>query len=79
MRRCEIDKIGVDLPCLYKAPHFLKILSKGIGDRRKTKIWLCDKHYEIISDNEYLTNLFDERDKEESIEESEKWRAHLSK
>lgn len=76
MRRCEVDKIGIDLPCGYKAPYFIKIASKRIGDKRKVKIFLCHKHRDILQDKEYLTHLLDERDGS-TLQESQKWRAHM--
>lgn len=58
-RRCEIEKIGLDLPCRRIAKHFLKIVSKRLGARGKFKIWLCDKHHELISEKGELSSFLD--------------------
>jgi hypothetical protein len=79
-RRCEIDKIGVDLPCMRRASHFLKIMSKRIGDRGKFKIWLCDKHHKIIQDRATLTNFLESIHEAESLDKtSDRFTASVSR
>lgn len=57
MRRCEIDKIGVDLPCLKKAVCHIKITSKHIGIHAKVKIYICRMHFDQLSDRGQIDDL----------------------
>ena len=75
MRRCEIDKIGMDLPCMRRAPYFLKIASQHIGNKTKIKIYLCAEHCKTISNREMLTNLLDDPEKDSSTPTSKEYHA----
>ena len=74
-RRCEIDKIGVDLPCMRRAPHFLKIMSMHLGQKGKLKIWLCDTHHKILQEKDQISELLDES--AISDETSDKYTAYI--
>jgi hypothetical protein len=77
-RRCGVAKLDLDLPCDRRAPHWVKIVSKHIGNKGKYKIWLCDFHYKLIASREYVGDVLNPEG-ESTLEESEKYRARLSR
>lgn len=78
IKRCQIDKLDIDLPCLHKATHHFKVTSKHIGIREKVKVYICQMHYDQLSDSGKLTELMKDGSIPSDWESSGKYSATLS-
>lgn len=58
-KKCEIHKIGIDLPCYKPAKNSIKFISKKIGNKEKGKIPICDQHYKMLDDCDKIEDLLE--------------------
>lgn len=62
MKFCQIDEIGIDIPCPKRAKHTLEISKTKLGDHGSLRLRICDDHYKLLNDKGRMIDLLDKPD-----------------